>query len=168
MFHNGSSFHAALYSVHLIVFLLVLRLWRSQWAFFGRVTELQTVLLLRALLLSCHWERQLLRECVSHPYSGTGIAASVSWSWWFNVNNHWSLGERDIVQNKNQLKDIILVFITCLRQKGCVLWIILPLMNHLWITLMALTFCGLIVFSYRFDLSTNSNVRLCLGFFQLM
>lgn len=119
MFHNGSSFHAALYSVHLIVFLLVLRLWRSQWAFFGlrnRVTD--RAIAERALFLSCHWERQLLRECVSHPYSGTGTAASVSWSWWFNVNNHWSLGERDIVQNKNQLKEIILVFITCLRQKG--------------------------------------------------
>lgn len=49
MFHNGRSFHASLFSVNLILFLFVLRLWRSQWAFFGLSNRV--ILILLVLLL---------------------------------------------------------------------------------------------------------------------
>lgn len=44
MFHNGSSFHATFFSVNLILFLFVLRLWRSQWASFGRKSRVRELL----------------------------------------------------------------------------------------------------------------------------
>lgn len=163
VFHDGSRFYATLFSVNLILFLLVLRLLRSQWAFFGMKNRVTGHAIAMRTLHPCHWQRQLLKECISHPYCGTGIIASVSWSWWFTADcQQWlSLGERDTVQNKNGLNYVDFGLDYMLKAKGllyswwfCRWWITFV------ITLNALPLYGWIIFSCRFYLSTNTNVRL--------